>query len=374
MKTSVKMNIPFGDLKRHYAAIKNEIDKAVHRVLDSGWYILGKELAAFEEQFAEWLGVEYAVGVGSGTEALHLALVAAGVGAGDEVITAPNTAVPTLSAISFAGATPVFVDIEPTSFCMDAMKIEAAMTERTKAIVPVHLYGHACDMPAIMRVAEKHGLKVIEDCAQAHGAKVDGRTAGTYGDYGCFSFYPSKNLGAFGDAGLVVCKNGDEAEKLRMLRNYGQSRRYYHDTLGFNSRLDEIQAAILSAQLPHLHEWTGRRRDIARLYRDNIANAAMTTPIVKGNVQHVYHLYVIRSERRDELRQFLADHGVGAQIHYPVPCHLQKAYAFLGYEKGRLPVAEQAAEQVLSLPNYPELSDEEVLYICDVLNQFDRDG
>jgi len=365
-----EINIPFGDLKRHYAGIKNEIDRAVQRVLDSGWYILGGELKSFEDKFARWLGVDYAVGVGSGTEALHLALVAAGVDRGDEVITVANTAVPTLSAISFAGARPVFVDVDPVSFCMDASKIEAAVTEKTKAVVPVHLYGHACDMPAIMAVAKKHNLKVIEDCAQAHGAQIDGRTVGTFGDYGCFSFYPSKNLGAFGDAGLVVANSDAGAEQIRMLRNYGQSRRYYHDIVGFNSRLDEMQAAILAAQLPFLHGWTRRRQEIAGIYSANIANADIQTPEVAGRVYHVYHLYVIRTARRDALRRHLAEQGIGAQIHYPVPCHLQKAYDFLGYKKGSLPVTERCADEVLSLPNYPELTDDQVLSVCDALNTF----
>lgn len=365
-----EMNIPFGDLKRHYAGIKSEIDQAVQRVLESGWYILGSELEAFEKEFARWLGVDFAVGVGSGTEALHLALVAAGVKSGDQVITVANTAVPTISAISFAGAAPVFIDVDPVSFCMDPAKIEAAVSKKTKAIVPVHLYGHACDMPAIMAVAEKYDLKVIEDCAQAHGAQINDKTVGTFGDFGCFSFYPSKNLGAFGDAGLVVANSGAGAEKIRMLRNYGQSRRYYHDIVGFNSRLDEMQAAILSVQLPHLDSWTRRRQEIASIYSTNIANTEILTPVIDESVRHVFHLYVIRSSKRDELRQYLADHGIGSQIHYPIPCHLQKAYGFLGYKKGRLTVTELCADEVLSLPNYPELTDNQVLYICNVLNQF----
>jgi dTDP-4-amino-4,6-dideoxygalactose transaminase len=368
--STTKMNIPFGDLKKHYAAIKHEIDSAVHRVLDSGWYILGNELAQFEKEFAAWIGVEHAVGVASGTEALQLALLGAGVKSGDEVITVANTAVPTLSAISAVHAIPVFVEIDATSYCMDVTKISAAVTERTKAIIPVHLYGNACNMPAILQIAKKYKLKVIEDCAQAHGTQYNGQTVGTFGDYGCFSFYPSKNLGAFGDAGLVVTNNADKAKELGMLRNYGQSERYYHDRIGINSRLDEMQAAILSAQLPHLNDWTRRRQEIAAIFDANISNPKIMTPIVCNDVKHVYHLYVIQTKQRDELRQHLADAGVGAQIHYPVPCHLQKAYAFLGNSKGSLPITEKYADEVLSLPNYPELTDDQILYMCDVLNKF----
>ena len=362
--------IPFGDLKRHYAGIKNEIDGAVHRVLDSGWYILGSELERFENEFAGYIGAQHGVGVGSGTEALHLALVAAGVSAGDQIITVANTAVPTISAISFAGATPIFVEIDPDSYCMDAEKIPAAITPKTKAIVPVHLYGHACDMPYIMDIARANNLLVIEDCAQAHGAQINDQMVGTFGDYGCFSFYPSKNLGAFGDAGLVVTNNAEEAQKLVKLRNYGQLKRYYHDSIGYNSRLDEIQAAILSAQLPHLREWTSRRQEIAAFFYKNITNKNIFLPWAKDGVEHVYHLFVVRHEKRDKLRQHLQARGIGSQIHYPVPCHLQGAYEFLGTPKGALPITENCANTVLSLPNYPELTDDEILYICDVLNDF----
>ena len=365
------LNIPFGDLKRHYAAIKPQIDAAVRRVLDSGWYILGAELEAFERQFAAHVGSPFAVGVGSGTEALHLALLAAGVQPGDEVITVANTAVPTLSAISFAQATPVFVEIDPQTYGMDAADIEAAITPKTRAIIPVHLYGHPCDMPAINEIARRHRLKVVEDCAQSHDAAISGRKTGTFGDYGCFSFYPSKNLGAFGDAGLVTVDDPQEAEKLRRLRNYGQSRRYHHDSLGFNSRLDEMQAAILAVKLNFLPQWTERRRQIAALFDRLITNPNVGKPTERTGFTHVYHLYVIRHPRRDALRQFLADRGVGTQIHYPVPCHLQQAYGFLGHQPGFLPITEAYAEQVLSLPNYPELDDREVEYISSLINEFE---
>ncbi len=369
MSTAEKRDIPFGDLKRHYAEIKPEIDAAVQRVLESGWFILGRELEAFERLFAEHMGVAYAVGVGSGTEALHLALLAVGVQPGDEVITTALTAVPTISAISFAQATPVFVDIDPVSYCIDPQKIEAAITKKTKAIVPVHLYGHPCDMPAIMVIAEKHGLQVVEDCAQSHDAAVDGRKTGTFGRFGCFSFYPSKNLGAFGDAGMVVTNDPKDAEKLIMLRNYGQSQRYYHDIIGFNSRLDELQAAILTAKLPHLEAWTERRRAIATMFDRLITAPAVGKPSERAGCRHVYHLYVIRHPRREELRRRLAENGVGTQIHYPIPCHLQKAYAPLGYRVGSRPISETVASEVLSLPNYPELKDDEVETICSLINR-----
>lgn len=367
-----RLNIPFGDLKRRYQSIKTEIDEAVARVLDSGWYILGKELEAFEQAFADYTSSSCAVGVGSGTEALHLALVASGVQAGDEVITVSNTAVPTISAISFAQATPVFVDINPDTYCMDAAHIEGAVSPKTKAIVPVHLFGHPCDMPAIIESAQKYNLKVIEDCAQAHGARIDNKPVGTFGDYGCFSFYPSKNLGAFGDAGMVTTQNPGNAEKIRLLRNYGQSKRYYHDIKGFNSRLDELQAAILHTQLKHLESWTQRRQEIARLYADHLKESSFKLPAVAEHSEHVFHLYVIRYPRRDILRDYLLDNGIGTQIHYPVPCHLQQAYRENYIDRAGLEVTERYANEIVSLPNYPELRDEEIVYVCDILNQFEK--
>ncbi|HQG46638.1 MAG TPA: DegT/DnrJ/EryC1/StrS family aminotransferase, partial [bacterium] len=337
------MQVPFGDLTRHYAAIKEEIDAAVGRVLSSGWFVLGHEVQAFEEAFARYLGVRHAIGVGSGTEALHLALVASGVKSGDEVITVPNTAVPTLSAISFAQAVPVMVDIDPDSFCIDADRLEEKITPRTRAIIPVHLYGNACRIEAVMACARRHNLAVIEDACQAHGATCNGKAAGTFGDYGCFSFYPSKNLGAFGDGGMVVTDDDDRAQQIVLLRNYGQIERYYHEIKGFNSRLDEMQAAILHAQLPHLDAWNRRRRDIAALYGRAITNPGITLPRQQEGSGHVFHLYVVRCGRRDALRRHLADHGIGTQIHYPVPCHLQNAYRDLGLGPGTCPIAEQYA-------------------------------
>lgn len=365
------MQVPFGDLTRHYAAVKEEIDAAVGRVLGSGWFVLGNEVRAFEEAFARYLGVRHAIGVGSGTEALHLALVASGVGPGDEVITVPNTAVPTLSAISFAQAIPVMAEIDPDSFCIDAERLEARITPRTRAIIPVHLYGNACRIESVMEIARRHNLTVIEDACQAHGATRQGKPVGTFGAYGCFSFYPSKNLGAFGDGGMVVTDDDDRAQQIILLRNYGQLERYYHEIKGFNSRLDEMQAAILHAQLPHLDDWNRRRRDIAALYDRAITHPGVILPRQQEGSGHVYHLYVVRSSRRDALRRHLSDHGVGTQIHYPVPCHLQNAYRELGLAPGTFPVAEQFAGEVLSLPIYPEMRDEEVLYVAGVINQFE---
>ncbi len=368
--SSIK-NVPFGDLRRRYQAIKSEVDAAIARVLESGWYILGEELARFENQFAAYLNVQHAIGVGSGTEALHLALVASGVQLGDEVITVPNTAVPTISAISFANATPVFVDIDLQTYCMDVSKIEAKITVRTKAIIPVHLYGNVCNMQAIMDIAQKHGLAVIEDACQAHGAERLGKKAGTFGDFGCFSFYPSKNLGGFGDGGMVVTNDIQKAEKIRLLRNYGQTKRYYHQSIGFNSRLDDMQAALLAVQLPHLDEWNRRRREIASLYGKHITNGRITLPQEQKDVFHIFHLYVIRCKERDRLREYLFQKGIGTQIHYPIPCHLQEAYRSLGFGKGTCPIAEEYAAEILSLPIYPELTDEEVAYVAEMINQFE---
>ena len=365
------MRVPFGDLRRHYRSIQTDIDKAAARVLASGWFILGKELERFEAEFAQYLGVGHAIGVGSGTEALHLALVAAGVKPGDEVITVPNTAVPTLSAISFAGGVPVFVDIDPASFCMDVKLVERCITPRTRAIIPVHLYGNLCAIEALTEIADRHGLALIEDACQAHGAAFKGRKAGTFGAYGCFSFYPSKNLGAFGDAGMVVTRDNRFAEQIRLLRNYGQLERYYHEIKGFNSRLDEMQAAILSAQLPYLETWNVRRRQMAAIYDREIRNDKIITPRQQADVYHVFHLYVIRCAQRDKLRKHLTEYGIGTQIHYPVPCHLQNAYKELGLPRGSFPLAEQYAAEILSLPIYPELSDDEVGFVAEVINRFE---
>ena len=367
-KALTTMQIPFGDLKRQYLTIKEEVDEALHSVLDSGWYVLGQNVQAFEQKFAAYIGCAYGIGVGSGTEALHLGLIACGIQPGDEVITVPNTCVPTISAISFAGAIPVFADIHPDSYTMDPDLIEAQITKKTRAILPVHLYGQAADMDPILAIAQKHNLKVIEDCAQAHGTEYKGRKVGSLGDVGCFSFYPSKNLGALGDAGAITTSDPKLSETLIMLRNYGQRERYHHDIKGYNSRLDEMQAAVLLAKLPHLDAWNDRRREIASYYQEHLSPAVMT-PSEMPYGKHIYHLFVIRIPNRDDLQTHLQKRDIGTAIHFPIPIHLQKAYSDLQLPKGSYPATEKAANQILSLPIYPELSDNEIGYIVQSVNE-----
>ena len=364
------MKVPFGDLSRHYRALRKEIDEAVHRVLERGWFILGDECRQFENEFAAYLGARHAVGVASGTDAIHLALMAAGVTSGDEVITAANTCVPTVSGISSAGAVPVLVDIDSVSFNLDPAKIEAAITPRTRAIVPVHLYGQAADLDPILELARKHDLRVVEDTAQGVGATYKGRKLGAIGDAGAFSFYPSKNLGAFGDGGAVVTNDDALAHRLRRLRNYGEERRYYHETKGVNSRLDEIQAAILRAKLPFLDGWNSRRREIAAIYDREITNPLIAKPVELGYGAHNRHLYVIRCERRDEFQRHLTNNGIATLIHYPVPIHLQEAYQDMGKGEGDYPISEECAREVLSLPIFPELADDEVRLVSRIVNEF----
>lgn len=364
------MEVPFGDLRRQYRTIRAEIDAAVRRVLERGWFVLGQEVQSFELEFAEYLGAKHVVGVGSGTEALHLALLAIGIGPGDEVITVANTCVPTASAISLVGAKPALVDVDPASFNLDPAKLEAAITPRTRAIIPVHLYGQAADMDPILQIARRHNLAVIEDAAQGHGATYRGKKLGTLGHIGCFSFYPSKNLGACGDGGAIVTNDDQLAERARMLRNYGERQRYFHKIKGSNSRLDEIQAAILRVKLRHLDSWNKRRRQIADLYNREITNPMIKKPAEMSYGSHNYHLYVIRCERREELQQHLADRGIKTLIHYPIPIHLQEAYSDLNHRRGDYPVAEKCADEVLSLPIFPELSDQEAHYVAQCVNSF----
>lgn len=366
------MKVPFGNMKIHYHAYKQELDQAVARVMESGHYILGPELDKFEADFAKFLGAKYTVGCASGTEAIYLALVACGVVPGDEVLVVAHTAVPTISAISMTGATPVFVDINASTYVMREIELEAKITPKTKVIVPVHIYGHMADMETIMKVAQKHGLKVMEDVAQATGATYRGQTAGTIGDFGAFSFYPSKNLGAFGDGGAISTNSEESYKKLIMLRNYGQSKRYYHDIIGINSRLDEIQCAILGAQLPYVHEWNDRRREIAARYTEGLKNVVVT-PVEQQGCKHVYHLYVIQTPYRDELQQYLLDRGIQCLIHYPIPAHLQQAYAYLGYKPGDLPTTEHIVKRILSLPMFPELTDEQVDEVIEGIKDFHKE-
>ena len=353
------MKVPFGDLKAHYNAYKQPIDQAVSRVLASGYFILGPELERFEKDFEEYLGAGYVAGCASGTEAIYLALAACDIGPADEVIVVAHTAVPTISAISMTGATPVFVDIDPSTYVMDVAEVEAKITPKTKAIVPVHLYGQMVDVVALNKLAKPRNIKVIEDCAQSTGATLNGGMSGTVGDFGTFSFYPSKNLGAFGDGGAVSTNSREHFDRLVMLRNYGQAKRYHHDIIGINSRLDEIQAAILSAQIPFVKEWNERRREIAQRYTKELKNAVVTPAEVENGV-HVFHLYVIQTAHRDDLQNYLLDNGMQTLIHYPIPAHLQKAYSYLGYKTGDLPVTERLAKRILSLPMYPELTNDQI--------------
>jgi len=352
--------IPFLDLRRHIIHLRPEIEAAIAGVLKRGWFILGEEVANFEAEFAAYCGVSHAVGVASGTDALHLALRAVGVGPGDQVITVANAGVPGVAAIELAGGRPVFVDVDPTTHNMDPALVEQAITPRTRAILPVHLYGHPADLTPILEVARRYDIAVVEDAAQAHGALYKGRRVGSIGHVGCFSFYPTKNLGAFGDGGAVVTDDPDLAERVRRLRQYGWEKQYYSTVRGVNSRLDELQAAILRVKLRHLEAWNARRRQIAARYKELLDGSPLVLPMEAPDVVHVYHLYVIRSGHRDELRERLRQAGIGTAIHYPLPAHLQAAYRDLGYAPGSLPVTERLAGEVLSLPMFPELSDEEI--------------
>jgi dTDP-4-amino-4,6-dideoxygalactose transaminase len=363
------VTVPFLDLKAQYAAIKEEIDAALHEVLDSGWFILGQQVETFERAFSEYLGGCETIGVGSGTEALHLALRACDVGPGDEVITVANSFIATALAISYVGARPVFVDIDAETHTLDPARLAGCITSRTKAVVPVHLFGQPADMEAICGIAAEKGLYVVEDACQAHGARCNGRPVGTIGDVGCFSFYPGKNLGAYGDGGAVTTRDRDLAARLRLLRNYGQTRKYHHSVRGFNSRLDELQAAILGVKLRHLEGWNDTRRRIADRYSRELG-PTVTVPRTREGASHVFHLYVVRTRARDRLKSWLAEHGIGTQIHYPIPIHLQDAYADLEIPLGSLPFTEQASGEVLSLPIFPELTDAQIGHVIDSVNSF----
>jgi dTDP-4-amino-4,6-dideoxygalactose transaminase len=358
------IRVPYLDLKVQYQSIKPEIDAAIARVLESCQFVLGPEVAGFEQDFAAYCGAAECIALNSGTSALHLALLAAGVGPGDEVITVPFTFVASVSAVTYAGARPVLVDIDPRSFTMDPAAIEAAITPRTKAILPVHLYGQSADMDPIMEVARRHGLVVIEDAAQAHGAKYKGRPVGSIGDMACFSYYPGKNLGAYGEGGGVTTSNPEYARTIRMLRDWGQDRKYHHVLKGFNYRMEGFQGAILRVKLRHLERWTEARRAVVKLYNEHLADSGVETPTEMPWGRHVYHVYTLRSDDRDALQTSLQADGIQTGIHYPVPAHLQPAYADLGYGRGAFPHAETAAKEVLSLPLYPELSSQAVAEVA----------
>jgi dTDP-4-amino-4,6-dideoxygalactose transaminase len=367
--------------KANYLAHGAEIRQAIDRVLESGWYILGQEVKAFEREFAAFLGANHAVGVGSGTDAIAIALRACGIGAGDTVITVSHTAVATVAAIELSGATAVLVDIDPETYTMDVKSLDDAIREsvsaglRVKAIVPVHLYGHPADMTSIMKIASRHGLRVIEDCAQCHGASLDGKITGTWGDAAAFSFYPTKTLGALGDGGAVVTNDSALAGQAMLLREYGWKNRYVSDCPGVNSRLDELQAAIVRVKLKYLSVENKRRRELARLYSELLSGGKLQLPTARSGVEHAFHQYVIRTPKRDDLKAFLSKRDIGTAIHYPLPVHLQPAYQFrVPTPKTGLPQTEKAAHEILSLPMHAQLADDEVKQVAEAIRDFDGAG
>lgn len=364
--------IPFVDLKAQYQSIKEEVNGAIQGVLDSCQFTLGSEVVAFEQEFAAYSGSVHGMGVNTGTSALHLALLAAGVGKGDEVITVPFTFVATVSAVDYTGAKAVFVDIDPVTFTMDPAQVEAAITPRTKAIIPVHLYGQSADMDPILAIAKKHGLVVIEDAAQAHGAEYKGRRCGSMGDMGCFSFYPGKNLGAAGEGGMVVTANPEFARTIRMLRDWGAEKKYHHVLKGYNFRLEGIQGAVLRVKLRHLEKWTEARRAAAGRYDQLLVGSGVGLPKQMGYARHVYHIYAVRTSERAAMQEALNAQGVQTGIHYPFPVHLLPAFADLGYQAGQFPHAERAANEVLSLPMFPELTADQSASVSAAVHAFGR--
>jgi dTDP-4-amino-4,6-dideoxygalactose transaminase len=368
------MPVPFVDLQAQYRSIKSEVDAAVQRVLDTSAFILGPEVEAFERAFGEYVGAKFCVGVSNGTAAIQLALTACGIGAGDEVIVPANTFFATAEAVSTANATPVFVDCEADSCNIDASKIEAAITSRTRAILPVHLYGQPADLDAVFRVAERHNLIVVEDAAQAHGARYRGQRVGPLGRAGCFSFYPGKNLGAYGEGGAVVTNDREVARRVRLLRDHGSEQKYRHEIVGYNFRLEGIQGAVLGVKLKHLDGWNELRRAHAARYRELLAPhvdaGSLTLQREMPYAESVYHLFVVQTDARDALQRFLSAAGVQTGIHYPVPVHLQPAYASLGHKEGDFPEAERQARRLLSLPMFAELTDRQVAYVSDALGDF----
>lgn len=372
-KTSKRDHIPTNDFARRYRAHKKVIDRAIATVLASGRFVMGPELAKFEKRFALEVGTRHALGVHSGTDALYLALKALGVGAGDEVITVAHTATPTVSAIRLAGATPVFADINAATYNMDPAGIGERITAKTKVILPVHLYGYPAEMGEIMKIARKHKLFVLEDCAQAMGAMHQGRNVGTFGEISAWSFYPTKNLGTFGDGGAVATDDERLAERVRMIRQYGEVERYKNKLEGVNSRLEEIQTAVLNWGLPKLPAWNKSRQKIALRYIKELRGLPIALPFAGDkNHKHAWHLFVIRTERRDELQKHLKERGIETGVHYPTPIHLQEAYRFLGYKKGDLPVSERATEEILSLPIFPELTSKEQSVVIGAIKDFFR--
>ena len=365
------MRVPFLDLKTQHESIKDEIAAAIELVLDNSAFAGGPLVEQFENEFATFCQCQHAIGVGSGTEALWLALLVLGIGSGDEVITVPNTFIATAEAISFCGAKPVFVDIDEQIYNMNPALLEKAITAKTKAIVPVHLFGQMADMDAIMEIAQEYGLFIIEDASQAHGAKYGGRPAGSIGDVGCFSFYPGKNLGAYGEAGAIVTNDKNLMKKLKMLRDHGQQEKYYHKMIGWNSRMDGLQGAILSVKLKHLTSWSEARQKNARLYNELLADVdGVIRPLVADNAEHVYHIYAIRVQNRDALKSALEANNIHCGIHYPVPIHLQEAYLYQGIDNGNFPITEKCAEELLSLPMFPELTTEQIEQVVHEIKTF----
>jgi len=367
------MNVPYFDLKAQYRGIRDEVLAALDRACGDASFILGGEVAAFEEEFAAFCGTRHCVALNSGTSALHLALLAAGVGAGDEVITTSNTFIATAESVSYTGAVPVFVDIDPATANLDPGLIEAALTPRSKAIVPVHLYGRPADLESILKVGERTGLAVIEDACQAHGATYRGRPVGGFGLAATWSFYPAKNLGAYGEGGALTTNHDSVAALARELRSHGESRRYYHDRIGFNYRMEGFQGAVLRIKLRHLRAWMARRRQLVAIYRRALAGANLDLPQDRPDAESAYHLFTVYVDDRDRVRAALEARGVGSAIHYPVPIHLQRAYASLGYEHGSLPHTERACARVLSMPLFPEMTDEQVEHaastLCDIVGR-----
>ena len=375
------MKIPLVDLKSQYEGIKSEIQTAINGILDSTAFIMGDAVIKFEEEFAKFCGARYGIGTSSGTSALHLALLALGIGEGDEVITTPYTFTATVETIIHSGARPIFIDINPRNYNIDVQKLEEFLKLKTqnpklktrpKAIVPVHIYGQPVDMDSILELAKKYDLKVIEDACQAHGAEYKGRRVGSIGDIGCFSFYPGKNLGAYGDGGMVVTDDGEIANKIRCLRDHGRREKYEHIMVGYNYRLDALQAAILRVKLKYLDNWTEKRRKNALIYDELLKDLDVITPYEEEYAKHVYHLYVVRTKRRDEIHKFLKEKGIACGIHYPLPLHLQKAYQYLEYKEGDFPIAEECAKEVISFPIYPELERKEIEYIVETLEAIEN--
>ena len=364
------MNVPFLNLAAQHAGLKNEITQAVENVLTGGHYVLGPNVAEFEKEVAAFTGSQFAIGVNSGSDALTLALRALEIGPGDEVITSPFTYIAPAESIYQVGARIVFADIDERTFCIDPADIARRISPRTKAIIPIHLFGQAAPLGEIQALVADRDIAIVEDCAQAIGARTHGQSVGSIGRLGCFSFYPTKNLGADGDGGMIVTSDESLARKLRMLRVHGIEKRYYHDLHGFNSRLDEIQAAILRVKLPHLNRWNSRRGEIAARYSGAFSGLPLQLPEMASGNTHIYHVYAVLSEKRDALQKFMADRGVPTLIYYPLPLHLQKVYADLNFRRGDFPVAEAVSEKILPLPMYPELTDEQVDYVCEVICEF----